>query len=453
MTAGARPVVRTGATAAQPAGSLAAQPVGSPSAPATSPAAGVAIAARASAYMPVKRAADAVVAGTALVVLSPLLGLLWIAVRAGMGRPVLFRQERVTMSGRRFSLMKFRTMRTVDPARGWVTDEERLTRFGAWLRSTSLDELPSLWNILVGDMSVVGPRPLPTGYLPFYSAAQNRRHTVRAGLTGLAQASGRNSVPWDERFDLDQRYVLLVGPLIDLTILARTVRLVLRREGVVAEDAETTDFSGPQRTSRLRLVPVRGASGGHPVRRWEARTPADVRIARCTCVLSRPRADARSDARSDAWAHATLHVTGLARGADPQLVEDLVALLITHARAADARSAQIDASADDAHLLRALETHGFVPARTGAHRADPDRTGVATTVRLVTTISSLDEPWAEHPVDPAEQLLDLEERLSDGAEHPRDRDERPLDVATPHLSAGHPVDAPRSSPLASGAER
>jgi lipopolysaccharide/colanic/teichoic acid biosynthesis glycosyltransferase len=360
--------------------------------------------------MPVKRAADAVVAGTALVVLSPLLGLLWIAVRAGMGRPILFRQERVTMSGRRFSLMKFRTMRNVDPARGWVTDEERLTRFGAWLRSTSLDELPSLWNILVGDMSVVGPRPLPTGYLPFYSAAQNRRHTVRAGLTGLAQASGRNSVPWDERFDLDQRYVLLVGPLIDLTILARTVRLVLRREGVVAEDAETTDFSGPLRTSRLRLVPVRGASGGRPVRRWEARTPADIRIARCACVLSRPRAGAR--------AHATLSVTDLAHGTDPQLVEDLVALLITHARAADARSAQIDASADDANLLRALEIHGFVPARN----AD------AGTVRLVTAISSLDEPLAEHSVSP-------------------------LDVVTTHLSAGHPVDAPLSSPLASGAER
>jgi hypothetical protein len=201
-----------------------------------------------------------------------------------------------------------------------------------------------------------------------------------------------------------------VGPLIDLTILARTVRLVLRREGVVAEDAETTDFSGPLRTSRLRLVPVRGASGGRPVRRWEARTPADIRIARCACVLSRPRAGAR--------AHATLSVTDLAHGTDPQLVEDLVALLITHARAADARSAQIDASADDANLLRALEIHGFVPARN----AD------AGTVRLVTAISSLDEPLAEHSVSP-------------------------LDVVTTHLSAGHPVDAPLSSPLASGAER
>ncbi len=205
-------------------------------------------------YLQIRRGADAAAAGAGLILLSPVLLGIGIAVRVRMGRPVIFTQERVTRGERIFRLRKFRTMLDEDPACGLVTDEERLTDLGAWLRATSLDELPSLWNILVGDMSVIGPRPLTPDYLPLFGPEQRRRHTVRAGLTGLAQVSGRNGLSWDARFDLDQEYVAHLGLRMDLSILRRTILAVLRREGIT-EDGEATmsDFPGPMSSPRLRL--------------------------------------------------------------------------------------------------------------------------------------------------------------------------------------------------------
>lgn len=162
------------------------------------------------------------------------------AVRAVMGRPVLFRQQRPGRDGVPFDLVKFRTMSTAPG-----NDADRLTPLGRVLRSTSLDELPELWNVLRGDMSLVGPRPLLMRYLDLYSAHHARRHEVRPGLTGLAQVSGRNATTWDERLDLDVTYVdtWTVGG--DLSIIARTVLAVLRRTGISADgEATMPEFTG-----------------------------------------------------------------------------------------------------------------------------------------------------------------------------------------------------------------
>lgn len=162
-----------------------------------------------------------------------------VVVALGLGRPVLFRQERAGLGGRPFVLLKFRTMLEPDPARGLTTDDERLTRLGRLLRSTSLDELPGLVAVLRGDMSLVGPRPLPTSYLELYSPEQARRHDVRPGVTGLAQVSGRNGLSWEDRLRLDVEYVREKSLLLDLRLLVRTVLVVLRRDGVSAEGHST----------------------------------------------------------------------------------------------------------------------------------------------------------------------------------------------------------------------
>jgi len=181
-----------------------------------------------------KRLIDAAVAGVLLVLTAPLLVVVAAAVAVTMGRPVFFRQVRPGRGGVPFRLVKFRTMRVVEGA-GPETDAARLTRTGRWLRATSLDELPTLWNVLRGDMSLVGPRPLLLEYLDRYTPRQARRHEVRPGITGLAQVNGRNAVSWEERLRLDVDYVDQVSLRLDLAILARTVRTVLRREGISAE--------------------------------------------------------------------------------------------------------------------------------------------------------------------------------------------------------------------------
>lgn len=192
-----------------------------------------------------KRMVDLMVTVPALVVSAPIQCLVALAVRSKLGSPVLFRQERPGKDGRIFTLMKFRTMRPVDPARGWLSDEQRLTPFGRWLRATSLDELPSLLNIVKGDMSLVGPRPLLVSYLNRYTPAQARRHEVRPGLTGLAQIAGRNALSWDEKFRLDVEYVDTASFKRDLHILAATLLLVLRRDGISAEGSATMpEFEG-----------------------------------------------------------------------------------------------------------------------------------------------------------------------------------------------------------------
>lgn len=190
-------------------------------------------------YDALKRALDIVTAAVGLVVLSPVILVTAIAVRVNLGSPVLFSQPRPGRNGRVFRLYKFRSMRNVDAARGWISDEQRLTRFGRVLRSTSLDELPSLWNVLRGDMSVVGPRPLLVEYLPRYSPEQARRHEVRPGITGLAQVNGRNTVDWEQRFALDVRYVDSRSLALDARILIGTVRSVVVREGISAEGHAT----------------------------------------------------------------------------------------------------------------------------------------------------------------------------------------------------------------------
>jgi len=194
----------------------------------------------------VKRAADFAVAIILPIVLAPVFAGIWLGIRFTMGRPVLFLQRRVGLRGRTFTLAKFRTMREAFDESGQpLPDSERLTSLGLLLRRTSLDELPQLWNVLRGDMSLVGPRPLLPRYLPRYSAEQNRRHDVRPGITGWAQVNGRNAVTWEERLRLDVWYVDHWSLGLDLRTLWLTVLTVVRREGVSADGHATMpEFRG-----------------------------------------------------------------------------------------------------------------------------------------------------------------------------------------------------------------
>ena len=193
-----------------------------------------------------KRLMDIILAGAALVLLSPVLLLVALAIRATMGSPVLFRQERPGLAGRPFGIVKFRTMRDLAPdAAEPESDEARLTRLGRFLRATSLDELPELWNVVRGDMSLVGPRPLLMRYLPLYSPEQARRHEVRPGLTGWAQVKGRNALSWSEKFALDIWYVDHRSVWLDLRIIAMTVWQVIARRGISADGCATMhEFRG-----------------------------------------------------------------------------------------------------------------------------------------------------------------------------------------------------------------
>ena len=193
-----------------------------------------------------KRLLDVVVAGGVLLVTWPIIALVAAVVRLRLGSPVLFRQERIGICGRPFELTKFRTM-TDDraPDGSLLPDEARLTALGRFLRSTSLDELPELLHVLRGEMSLVGPRPLPAAYLDRYSARQARRHDVLPGLTGWAQVNGRNTAGWAERLEMDVWYVENRSLWLDLRILWRTIAVVLRRHGVSEEGHATmTEFLG-----------------------------------------------------------------------------------------------------------------------------------------------------------------------------------------------------------------
>lgn len=188
----------------------------------------------------IKRTVDRVGAVTGLVLLSPVLAVVAAGVRLALGSPVIFRQERAGLGGEPFLLYKFRTMREAYDERGRpLSDERRLTRWGRWLRTTSLDELPELWNVLKGEMSLVGPRPLLMEYLPLYTPEQMRRHEVPPGITGWAQIHGRNATTWEERLALDVWYVENRSLGLDLQILLRTVKKVLSREGIHQQGAAT----------------------------------------------------------------------------------------------------------------------------------------------------------------------------------------------------------------------
>lgn len=197
-------------------------------------------------YDGTKRVLDAVSAGLLLLASLPVQAAVAAAVAAKLGRPVLFRQSRPGRNGEVFTLLKFRSMKDVDAAKGLISDESRLTSFGKKLRSTSLDELPTLWNVLRGDMSMVGPRPLLVEYLRRYTPEQARRHEVRPGITGLAQVNGRNSLDWDDRFKLDVDYVDNRSFGLDAQILWRTFSVVFRRQGISAQNHATMQKFGEE---------------------------------------------------------------------------------------------------------------------------------------------------------------------------------------------------------------
>jgi lipopolysaccharide/colanic/teichoic acid biosynthesis glycosyltransferase len=202
-----------------------------------------------------KRPFDILVSALGLIVLAPVLAAVALAVAAALGRPILFRQVRPGLRGEPFQLIKFRTMLDAVDAEGKPLDDaQRLTRFGRLLRATSLDELPELWNVLKGDMSLVGPRPLLMRYLPLYTPDQARRHEVRPGLTGWTAVKGRNALGWSEKLALDTWYVDNRSFLLDLRILLMTVAKVAARSGIAAEGSETMpEFRGsedPERAQR-----------------------------------------------------------------------------------------------------------------------------------------------------------------------------------------------------------
>jgi len=190
-------------------------------------------------YDYVKRFLDVVSSLLGLILLAPVIAATAVVVAIKLGRPVIFSQPRPGKNEKIFTLYKFRSMSSIDESRGRVTDEQRLTRFGKTLRATSLDELPSLWNVLRGDMSVVGPRPLLLEYLPRYTPEQRQRHHVRPGITGLAQASGRNALSWGDKFALDVKYVQQRRLRLDLQILMATIRSVVARDGI-SQDGHVT---------------------------------------------------------------------------------------------------------------------------------------------------------------------------------------------------------------------
>lgn len=192
-----------------------------------------------------QRALDLMVAVPLGLISLPVQAAVAVAVARRLGRPVLFHQVRPGLDGTLFTLHKFRTMLPIDPDRGHTDDASRVTNLGRLLRATSLDELPTLWNVIRGDMSLVGPRPLLVEYLDRYTPEQARRHQVRPGITGLAQISGRNAMTWEHKLALDARYVDTRSLRLDLRILARTIRSVLARDGITAHgEATTTVFQG-----------------------------------------------------------------------------------------------------------------------------------------------------------------------------------------------------------------
>jgi len=194
----------------------------------------------------IKRILDITIASTALILLSPVYLIVAHKVKKNLGSPVLFRQVRPGLHGKPFEMIKFRTMKDALDAEGNpLPDSERLTPFGKMLRATSLDEMPELWNVIKGDMSIVGPRPLLMEYLPLYNEQQAKRHNVRPGITGYAQVNGRNAISWEKKFELDTWYVENQSLWLDFKIMLKTIKKVIAKDDISAEgEATMTKFTG-----------------------------------------------------------------------------------------------------------------------------------------------------------------------------------------------------------------
>ncbi|APX64143.1 sugar transferase [Acinetobacter schindleri] len=194
----------------------------------------------------IKRILDITIASTALILLSPIYLIVAHKVKKNLGSPVLFRQVRPGLHGKPFEMIKFRTMKDALDAEGNpLPDSERLTPFGKMLRATSLDEMPELWNVIKGDMSIVGPRPLLMEYLPLYNEQQAKRHNVRPGITGYAQVNGRNAISWEKKFELDTWYVENQSLWLDFKIMLKTIKKVIAKDDISAEgEATMTKFTG-----------------------------------------------------------------------------------------------------------------------------------------------------------------------------------------------------------------
>ena len=203
-------------------------------------------------YRFIKRSLDFLLSLFVIILLSPLLLFVAVLVRVKLGGPVIFKQRRPGLNENVFTMYKFRTMTDKRDATGkLLPDEVRITRFGNLLRSTSLDELPELFNILKGDMAIVGPRPLLVQYLPLYNEQQHMRHLVRPGITGYAQVNGRNSLSWEEKFELDQKYVMQIGIKLDISVIVKTFLVVFRRQGINSDNAVTMEeFKGNEKEQK-----------------------------------------------------------------------------------------------------------------------------------------------------------------------------------------------------------
>lgn len=204
-----------------------------------------------------KRAMDFTLSFLALIFLSPIMLVLCILVKTKLGSPVIFKQERPGKDEKIFTMYKFRSMTNETDENGkLLPDDVRLTKFGKFLRSTSLDELPELWNILKGDMSIIGPRPLAVQYLPYYTEEENRRHDVRPGLSGLAQVNGRNAISWEEKFKYDVEYVDNITFLGDVSIIIKTVKTAIKRESIGERGVDTVDFDEYRKNKQREEVKV-----------------------------------------------------------------------------------------------------------------------------------------------------------------------------------------------------
>lgn len=201
----------------------------------------------------IKRILDFILSLIALIILSPLLLIISLLVKIKLGSPIIFKQERPGLNEKIFTLYKFRTMTDKKDEKGnLLPDLERLTKFGRFLRSTSLDELPELINIIKGDMAIVGPRPLLVEYLELYDEKQKHRHDVRPGLTGLAQISGRNSITWEEKFEEDIQYINKITFIVDVKIILKTILKVFKREGIAQEGNATMEkFKGSEEKANV----------------------------------------------------------------------------------------------------------------------------------------------------------------------------------------------------------